>query len=196
MSNFTKSMFPSPHPGIINFFFYKKVVAPADQVSVPSSGDYQFLHQYPLPLHQRGEVSVPSSGDYQFLPYSGLFKHITDEVSVPSSGDYQFLPDCVLQYWQENCFRPLIRGLSISSAWRRPRLLQNRVSVPSSGDYQFLLANILPPLLLHQVSVPSSGDYQFLPLCRPFSLSNSRFPSPHPGIINFFLSAIELYGMG
>ena len=61
-------MFPSPHPGIINFFYIApRQYCASASVSVPSSGDYQFL------LSRRGTaeterlVSVPSSGDYQFL---------------------------------------------------------------------------------------------------------------------------------
>ena len=59
-------------------------------------------------------------------------------------------------------FRPLIRGLSISSTDARIGGIVSIVSVPSSGDYQFLL------------------DYVFWDYC------TEEFPSPHPGIINFF----------
>ena len=60
------------------------------------------------------------------------------------------------------CFRPLIRGLSISSSHHSCDEPCLSVSVPSSGDYQFLLEKNLT------------------------SASSGEFPSPHPGIINFF----------
>ena len=59
-------------------------------------------------------------------------------------------------------FRPLIRGLSISSFSRSLARLIRFVSVPSSGDYQFLLQKVWR------------------------TSHNWKFPSPHPGIINFF----------
>ena len=84
--------FPSPHPGIINFFIQKNLTASSC-----------------------GEVSVPSSGDYQFLPF-------TIHQGICRRG-----------------FRPLIRGLSISSsAFGVTKVTGQVVSVPSSGDYQFL----------------------------------------------------------
>ena len=135
-------VFPSPHPGIINFF---QGQADADCygwcVSVPSSGDYQFLHAARCLTFCDHGVSVPSSGDYQFLRFSGPHLRIGGEVSVPSSGDYQFLLGTVRRCRNpEYSFRPLIRGLSISS------------------DQQ------------------SESDSQ-----------SQSFPSPHPGIINFFV---------
>ena len=60
------------------------------------------------------------------------------------------------------------------------------VSVPSSGDYQFLLDRLMLFALLYIVSVPSSGDYQFLLQEIDFREIAEKFPSPHPGIINFF----------
>ena len=64
---YTTGVFPSPHPGIINFFHMFSIFSLTITVSVPSSGDYQFL----LDWMNRGVptrwVSVPSSGDYQFL---------------------------------------------------------------------------------------------------------------------------------
>ena len=38
-----------------------------------------------------------------------------------------------------------------------------------------------------RVSVPSSGDYQFLRVAAQAAQQVAEFPSPHPGIINFFL---------
>ena len=87
-------------------------------------------------------------------------------VSVPSSGDYQFLP-------RQAC--------GIVRRWS--------VSVPSSGDYQFL-RSLNAWILYHvEVSVPSSGDYQFLRPKNDRTKINTMFPSPHPGIINFFVTA-------
>ena len=61
------------------------------------------------------------------------------------------------------------------------------VSVPSSGDYQFLLICSPDDDEVKSVSVPSSGDYQFL-LNGGVGYKHlaTGFPSPHPGIINFF----------
>ena len=40
---------------------------------------------------------------------------------------------------------------------------------------------------MRKVSVPSSGDYQFLPILGYYAKGKvEKFPSPHPGIINFF----------
>ena len=85
-------------------------------------------------------------------------------VSVPSSGDYQFL-----RYGGRGCAAPC------------------PVSVPSSGDYQFLPRPGAAGAPDPAVSVPSSGDYQFLHINGMADLlRTTRFPSPHPGIINFF----------
>ena len=59
-------------------------------------------------------------------------------------------------------FRPLIRGLSISSETSKSQASAEEVSVPSSGDYQFLLNQGMFSRAGIPVSVPSSGDYQFL----------------------------------
>ena len=109
-------LFPSPHPGIINFFgsIYTEMVG--IDVSVPSSGDYQFLLQQVNACSKGVNVSVPSSGDYQFLQVTLLSVKVGAAVSVPSSGDYQFLPIVHLLLQLLLRFRPLIRGLSISSA--------------------------------------------------------------------------------
>jgi len=108
-------------------------------------------------------------------------------------------------------FRPLIRGLSISSIMTSESVKVEEVSVPSSGDYQFLLEveeqsgtellRFRP--LIRGLSISSSkqlmftiGNSRFRPLIRGLSISSEmcadtalpsfRFPSPHPGIINFF----------
>ena len=111
----------SPHPGIINFFFIE-VLKSVDRavVSVPSSGDYQFLLRRWSHTDGSTWVSVPSSGDYQFLPFMRLPPHLI-----------------------RFCFRPLIRGLSISSV-----------------------------------------------INKAFRTNIKPFPSPHPGIINFFRSRV------
>ena len=84
-------------------------------------------------------------------------------VSVPSSGDYQFLQRDKKMSNLMGGFRPLIRGLSISSACRIHSATRGYVSVPSSGDYQFLRYHSSGEPVIAYVSVPSSGDYQFLP---------------------------------
>ena len=109
--------FPSPHPGIINFFESLEVFLiqftgfrPLIRgLSISSS----YAHSAP---YLQGTVSVPSSGDYQFLRCKDCCINCSEPVSVPSSGDYQFL--LTLKKCQCICitsFRPLIRGLSISS---------------------------------------------------------------------------------
>ena len=163
--------FPSPHPGIINFFSeITSKTCTNSGVSVPSSGDYQFLLTCPSFFRQTLSVSVPSSGDYQFLLDVGGKGR-----SVISS------------------FRPLIRGLSISSTRPSSSTTCGHVSVPSSGDYQFLRPH-LQGQRLHQ--------FGFRPLIRGLSISSVSqapirvvimFPSPHPGIINFFGNWISFY---
>ena len=85
------------------------------KVSVPSSGDYQFLPSQTSIMSSGTTVSVPSSGDYQFLRNTNNIKVVFNIVSVPSSGDYQFLQAFRNEAAQVRSFRPLIRGLSISS---------------------------------------------------------------------------------
>ena len=108
--------FPSPHPGIINFFFTLNQ-GKADQTKFPS----------------------------------------------PHPGIINFFCVCLERNCSIRRFRPLIRGLSISSL---PfiNIKRNRIS--------------------------------FRPLIRGLSISSAfaaglkyakGFPSPHPGIINFFL---------
>ena len=179
-------MFPSPHPGIINFF---RSTAALDTnirrfrplirgLSISSGNDGSH--------HRDRSVSVPSSGDYQFLLIANGLSDSLTTVSVPSSGDYQFLLVLIcLQGLSSPSFRPLIRGLSISSQPAPQGQPNGQVSVPSSGDYQFL-----------RISQSTSMTVtSFRPLIRGLSissanfklpLSSTRFPSPHPGIINFF----------
>ena len=165
----------------------------------------------------RHAVSVPSSGDYQFL------RPRHDRYTLPSCGFRPLIRGLsISSNWNKatrhthSSFRPLIRGLSISSyallildqygspfpsphpgiinffascghAW----LSAGVVSVPSSGDYQFLRRRQSRRHCRGLVSVPSSGDYQFLRSywwrgCR----LDCQFPSPHPGIINFFFRSV------
>ena len=155
--------FPSPHPGIINFFFIVSLLI-------------ERAHRFPSLMEALGESS------------DGFLSLLSGHIG----------------------FRPLIRGLSISSHYPRDEQSLSRVSVPSSGDYQFLqvinqtdktFAPGFRPLIRglsisspdpwtpttpSAVSVPSSGDYQFLPSCTPHTRGEAGFPSPHPGIINFF----------
>ena len=155
--------FPSPHPGIINFFSSALLASDLWSVSVPSSGDYQFLlkkyhkitinlNEFPSPhpgiinffLVDTGcgnEIYLfpsPHPGIINFFRNSRILTSLFRSVSVPSSGDYQFL-------------------LIIYIAW-----IINPVSVPSSGDYQFLPTKTIRSTREKRVSVPSSGDYQFL----------------------------------
>ena len=84
-------MFPSPHPGIINFF-----------------------HIVIYPIRQIKKFPSPHPGIINFF-------------SITSSGTTV-----------QKSFRPLIRGLSISSDLNWALTHWGKVSVPSSGDYQFL----------------------------------------------------------
>ena len=156
--------FPSPHPGIINFFLTGKYSS-ADDVLFPS----------PHP----GIINFFSI-DFTTLAVGALFPS-------PHPGIINFFR--VLRIMPEDVlgFRPLIRGLSISSSPKSPEEAAAEVSVPSSGDYQFLHIRCITCRNLGVVSVPSSGDYQFLRKHGDGSTAGVQFPSPHPGIINFFL---------
>ena len=85
------SMFPSPHPGIINFFQLKL-------------GLRRWISKFPSPH--------PGIINFFWINVFG--------VRTPFG------------------FRPLIRGLSISSDIETAIIKAIKVSVPSSGDYQFL----------------------------------------------------------
>ena len=135
-----RDAFPSPHPGIINFFDDSvRVQLTADLFPSPHPGIINFFVLKSLPRAQVGGFPSPHPGIINFFLFISFFSQL-------------------------NCerFRPLIRGLSISS-----RL--------------FLI-----PIFLIGVSVPSSGDYQFLRRVHAIALGLIEFPSPHPGIINFF----------
>ena len=130
-------------------------------------------------------------------------------VSVPSSGDYQFLRTISDRNIVESSFRPLIRGLSISSRLKRKQTEKIEFPSPHPGIINFFprrwpkreLSVRFRPLIrglsissprprahahAHAVSVPSSGDYQFLRVDARLRSRAALFPSPHPGIINFF----------
>ena len=135
--------FPSPHPGIINFFqIFQMISLKCWGVSVPSSGDYQFLLRILLMVSTADKFPSPHPGIINFFgtdeqiesikiwfpsPHPGIINFFPEsqdhqspqpQVSVPSSGDYQFLRLCpcrsLLRLYG---FRPLIRGLSISSEY-------------------------------------------------------------------------------
>ena len=108
-------------------------------VSVPSSGDYQFLrHECSVRL-RHCRVSVPSSGDYQFLLGGVILGYYAKEFPSPHPGIINFFLTTCFRQLRKLSFRPLIRGLSISSRHRMQEAAEDCVSVPSSGDYQFLL---------------------------------------------------------
>ena len=134
--------FPSPHPGIINFFLHASTCCTLLKSFRPLIRGLSISSKNKKT--NKGLtylVSVPSSGDYQFLRYESRRIFQVYLVSVPSSGDYQFL-----------------------HGWSIPVDHYKWVSVPSSGDYQFLLKNRCQKSWIIWVSVPSSGDYQFLRL--------------------------------
>ena len=81
----------------------------------------------------------------------------------PHPGIINFFYACNTSNQHHYCFRPLIRGLSISS-----RILS------------------LPPI--HKIEFPSPhpGIINFFENDEGFPLNQKGFPSPHPGIINFF----------
>ena len=154
--------FPSPHPGIINFFArgvapvrgcpsFRPLIRGLSISSVPQ------LINLSIDL-----VSVPSSGDYQFLHSELKNQTITYKFPSPHPGIINFFFLYIQLRTKFSRFRPLIRGLSISS--QRWYFCQRTL----------------------KVSVPSSGDYQFLLDCTEYDMRASGFPSPHPGIINFF----------
>ena len=156
-------MFPSPHPGIINFF---------SRASTHSRSTSCFR-----PLI-RG-LSISSYSLESILPFILCFRPLIRGLSISSNCPVAVISRClcfrplirglsisstpiVFTHSFQSGFRPLIRGLSISSR-RAPRSRgTGRVSVPSSGDYQFLRTAETAPAHSLPVSVPSSGDYQFL----------------------------------
>jgi len=155
--------FPSPHPGIINFFLihvdpwlsFRPLIrglsisslstgatsAGVSLVSVPSSGDYQFL-RLRRPAEPEVQTTFPS-------PHPGIINFFNREGKQGFRG-----PDC---------FRPLIRGLSISS-----------VIIMNNELRKYLFPSPHPGIINFFYHTARSVD------------SGARFPSPHPGIINFF----------
>ena len=134
-------------------------------------------------------VSVPSSGDYQFLQTYPHLVIATILFPSPHPGIINFFMNRDGKRDTAISFRPLIRGLSISSPHSNSESMKYPVSVPSSGDYQFLRRMQGVHFLTKCVSVPSSGDYQFLRSEEERVIKEIKFPSPHPGIINFFASS-------
>ena len=156
-------MFPSPHPGIINFF--SKMVKVSRKVwwfPSPHPGIINFFEQFRSKQEVDMFVSVPSSGDYQFLQKEKKKKEkwvsfrplirglsissdwlirtrmIPDEFPSPHPGIINFFAAYRHMRQKRRSFRPLIRGLSISSCGDHGMIHADLVSVPSSGDYQFL----------------------------------------------------------
>ena len=134
------------------------------------------------------KVSVPSSGDYQFLRVLEIVKEIKNLFPSPHPGIINFFPYKGRRWVSQVCFRPLIRGLSISS--RKPPISRARRSRfrPLIRGLSISSQDKLCPLRGMPVSVPSSGDYQFLqyykgyenwkcsfrPLIRGLSISSDR----------------------
>ena len=134
--------FPSPHPGIINFFSI-------------TPDELEYIIRFPS-------------------PHPGIINFFCLTIGVKDLA---------------GGFRPLIRGLSISSEGA-----DKQISVikwfpsPHPGIINFftLTDKVIGGKKI--VSVPSSGDYQFLRKTVVLTHRTTRFPSPHPGIINFFKS--------
>ena len=155
--------FPSPHPGIINFFSsvgersrallsfrplirglsISSALWASDQkwwgVSVPSSGDYQFLPEKKIEVKQRAKFPSPHPGIINFFGTPPVLRRVLTG------------------------FRPLIRGLSISSRWLQITRLWYRCFRPLIRGLSISSGNLMIFLEIYYVSVPSSGDYQFLP---------------------------------
>ena len=131
-------------------------------------------------------VSVPSSGDYQFLPKNAITEWTASSFPSPHPGIINFFAEVKTGMKAGRGFRPLIRGLSISSAFSIRVPQTGHVSVPSSGDYQFLLTKAI--LLIDEIEFPSPhpGIINFFKPLEYEGVRYERFPSPHPGIINFF----------
>ena len=135
-------LFPSPHPGIINFFpsalrrnAEKKSFRPLIRGLSISSSPAACLHASTICFRPliRG-LSISSVQPVSLAAIRGSFRPLIrglsissagdqsqagdQQVSVPSSGDYQFLLPWSFAFSPSMiCFRPLIRGLSISSSW-------------------------------------------------------------------------------
>ena len=117
---------------------------------------YLFLHFSRFPS--------PHPGIINFFQYKSCGHKRQKRFPSPHPGIINFFLICNPDDNQPRSFRPLIRGLSISSWKRRPLFLLNEsfrplirgLSISSDGD-------LLNRVKLSYVSVPSSGDYQFLP---------------------------------
>ena len=131
-------------------------------------------------------VSVPSSGDYQFLRVKSAWKAQAKKFPSPHPGIINFFIDIPFILFKLRSFRPLIRGLSISS-WHatavrlvassfRPLIRGLSISSRQITVYRSILFSFRPLIrglsisscrsyalrVIAAVSVPSSGDYQFL----------------------------------
>ena len=163
------------------------------KVSVPSSGDYQFL---PFRNHNRRRlyaVSVPSSGDYQFLPIARVVKSIELAFPSPHPGIINFFTLCWKNIYAMKCFRPLIRGLSISSdLTARDPHVQGTFPSPHPGIINFFKAHLFTAEGLSEFPSPHPGIINFFLKDGIRQYMGSTFPSPHPGIINFFGAALPV----
>ena len=142
--NFLHVMFPSPHPGIINFFS-NNTTAYGVLVKFPSPHP-GIINFFPMAQGQsilnirfrpliRG-LSISSQIRLAWLKAGWGFRPLIRGLSISST-------DVCRCRSQPRRFRPLIRGLSISSDILCPANLGSVVSVPSSGDYQFLLGTVV-----------------------------------------------------
>ena len=109
-------------------------------------------------------VSVPSSGDYQFLQIKSEIKTGMKAFPSPHPGIINFFEPLTDTCSKSGSFRPLIRGLSISSRQitvYRSILFSFRPLIRGLSISSY--ANREKEAWYVWVSVPSSGDYQFLP---------------------------------
>ena len=116
--------FPSPHPGIINFFS-RRFYGASDVVCFrPLIRGLSISSDPNVCAHRFRDVSVPSSGDYQFLRELLIHAELSIKFPSPHPGIINFFESVPYEGSRRFRFRPLIRGLSISSgilkAVRRP----------------------------------------------------------------------------
>ena len=136
----SSTRFPSPHPGIINFFTFGIHIEPKEfKFPSPHPGIINFFHIIGTKLQDarsfrpliRG-LSISSELFRRSILDRSRFRPLIRGLSISSKKCKVIHTDPRLG------FRPLIRGLSISSPHCRAGAEVSPVSVPSSGDYQFL----------------------------------------------------------
>ena len=116
-----RNSFPSPHPGIINFFVYERIMT-SESVKFPSPhpGIINFFGIANGLFYLGLGFPSPHPGIINFFLTAHLLRHLPEEFPSPHPG--------IINFFFRNCvvgpvlmsFRPLIRGLSISSPCRRP----------------------------------------------------------------------------